>query len=236
MSSLKVFSIIPARSGSKGIINKNITHLCGKALIAWSIEASLKSKYITRTIVSSDGETILQTAKEYGAEILKRPKEFAQDNSSTESVILHLLESFNDLALEYDYLILLQPTSPLRDAQDIDKAFETLLKNKATALISVYEEDNKILKAFTQNNSGYIQGIANNQYPFMPRQDLPPVYMSNGAIYIIKISEFLKTQKLLSGQTTFYKMPKAKSLDIDTQEDLNKAKEYLEQNNYERHK
>lgn len=185
----KILSIIPARAGSKGLPGKNIIDLAGKPLIAWSIEASLNSKYITKTLVSSDGDNILDVAQAYGADVLKRPFEFASDSASSESVLQHALKETDE---DYEYIILLQPTSPLRDTKDIDKAFEKLFSTDATALISVYETDNKILKAFKEDGNGYIEGISNNQYPFMPRQNLPKTYISNGAIYIIKVDEFLK--------------------------------------------
>lgn len=228
MNDLKILSIIPARVGSKGIANKNIIDLYGKPLIAWSIEASLYSKYISKTVVSSDGDAILKIAKKFGAEIIKRPDDLAQDSSSSEEVIEHVLQTLGDEIKNFEYLILLQPTSPLRDHNDIDNAFEILLNSEAEALISVYEEDNKILKAFKENSDGYIEGIANNEYPFTPRQELPSVYMSNGAIYIVKISQFLKTKKLFCKKTIAYKMSKEKSLDIDTNNDLEKVKLYME--------
>lgn len=194
MNTVKVLSIIPARAGSKGIANKNIIDLYSKPLLVWSIEASLNSKYISKTVVSSNGDAILKIAEEFGAETIKRPQNLAQDASSSEAVIEHVLQTLGDDLDAFEYLILLQPTSPLRDHNDINNAFDVLLNSEAEALISVYEEDNKILKAFKENSDGYIEGIANNEYPFMPRQELPSVYMSNGAIYIIKISEFLKTK------------------------------------------
>lgn len=228
MNDLKILSIIPARAGSKGIANKNIVDLYGKPLIAWSIEASLDSKYVSKTVVSSDGDAILKIAKEFGAETIKRPHNLAQDASSSEEVIEHVVQTLGDEIKNFEYLILLQPTSPLRNSNDIDNAFDMLLNSDADALISVYEEDNKILKAFMENSNGYIEGITNNEYPFTPRQKLPSVYMSNGAIYIVKISQFFKTKRLFCEKTIAYKMSKEKSLDIDTNDDLEKVKLYME--------
>lgn len=224
---MKIISIIPARGGSKGLPKKNILELAGKPLIAWSIEASLKSKYITRTIVSSDDDNILRISGKYGAEILKRPDELSLDTTPSEPVIEHVLKNIESIE-EYDYLILLQPTSPLRDEKDIDESILKLIKEKnATALISVKEIDNKILKAFKNNKNGYLEGISNNIYPFMRRQDLPKVFMPNGAIYIIKIDEFLETKKLFSDKTISYIMDEKKSFDIDTKDDLKEIKNYI---------
>jgi CMP-N-acetylneuraminic acid synthetase len=168
---VKIISIIPARGGSKGLPKKNILELAGKPLIAWTIESSLKSKYISKTIVSSDCDEILNISSKYGSEILKRPDELARDTTPTEPVVEHILQNIKDLG-NYSYLVLLQPTSPLRDEKDIDEAISKLIQEKdATALISVKEIDNKILKAFKINNNGYLEGISNNKYPFMRRQD-----------------------------------------------------------------
>jgi len=220
-------AIIPARCGSKGLPGKNILPLIGKPLIAWSINASLKSKFVTSTIVSSDCDEILNVAKEFGATPLKRPKELAQDSSPSEPLISHAIEHFEREGEFFDYLILLQPTSPLRDASDIDSAIKKLLANNADALISVYEPSHSPFKAFTTNSEGYLQGIVDNETPFMRRQDLPSVYLTNGAIYIIKTEEFKKTRRLFASKTLPYIMPKEKSVDIDTPDDLKSAEEYL---------
>ena len=223
----KVLSIIPARGGSKGFPRKNIADLAGKPLIAWTIEASLNSEYISKTIVSSDDDEILNISKKYNADIIKRPDELALDTTAIEPVIKHVVEELKIENLEYDYLVLLQPTSPLRYAKDIDNAFDMLFKNNATALISVCEIDNKILKAFKQNKDTFIEGISNNKYPFMRRQDLPKIYLSNGSIYIIKIDEFLINNSFHTNKTISYIMNEIKSIDIDTQGDLENVRNYL---------
>lgn len=223
----RVLAIIPARGGSKGLPRKNIIDLAGKPLIAWTIEASLGSKYITKTIVSSDSDEILEVAKNYNSYILKRPDELATDISSSEVVVKHAIESIEE---KFDYVVLLQPTSPLRNTNNIDMAFDKLFSSNATALISVCEYDNKILKAFKENEFGYIEGISNNKYPFMRRQDLPKTYMSNGAIYIIKVDEFLKNNSFFTDKTISFVMGETKSFDIDTKEDLIKVEKYINEN------
>lgn len=223
----RVLAIIPARGGSKGIPKKNIIDLAGKPLIAWTIEASYCSKYITKTIVSSDSDEILEVAKNHNSNILKRPDELATDISLSEIVVKHAIENMEE---KFDYIVLLQPTSPLRDTTDIDCAFENLFCSNATALISVCEYDNKILKAFKENEFGYIEGISNNKYPFMRRQDLPKTYISNGAIYIIKVDEFLKNNSFLTDKTISFVMSETKSFDIDTEEDLRKVEKYINGN------
>lgn len=222
---MRILAIIPARGGSKGLERKNILDVAGKPLITWTIEASLKSKYITKTVVSSDDEEILCIAKEYNADILHRPDNISLDITPSEPVIRHALDS---LSIEkFDYIVLLQPTSPLRDVTNIDEAISMLLSTEASALISVKAIDNKILKAFKHNKEGYIEGISNNEYPFMRRQDLPKTYLSNGAIYIIAVDIFMKSNSLLTDKTISYLMDDRNSLDIDSVEDLRQAEKYL---------
>jgi CMP-N-acetylneuraminic acid synthetase len=223
----RILAIIPARGGSKGLPRKNIIDLAGKPLIAWTIEASLKSKYITETVVSSEDSEILEISKQYRSNIIKRPDELALDTTASEPVIKHVIEKLKQKNQEFDYLVLLQPTSPLRDVKNIDNAFDILFQSDATALISVSEIDNKILKAFKENRDGFIEGVSNNRYPFMRRQDLPKTYLSNGAIYIIRVDEFIKNSSLFTNKTVSYIMDEIESLDIDTIEDLERVKEYM---------
>lgn len=230
MKQYNIISIIPARGGSKGLPRKNIIDLAGKPLIAWTIEASLNSKYITKTIVSSDNDEILNISEQYNADILKRPNELALDTTASEPVVRDVIETLKKENKEFDYLVLLQPTSPLRDTQNIDDTFDSLFQSEATALISVCEVDNKILKAFKSNSNGFIEGVSNNKYPFMRRQDLPKTYLSNGAIYIIKVDEFLKNNSFFTDKTISYLMDEMKSTDIDTYEDLKKVNDYLSRN------
>mgnify|MGYP003948215035 FL=1 len=216
----KILSLIPARAGSKRLPQKNMAELGGRPLIAWTIEASLNSKYITKTVVSSDSKEILKIAKEYGADFLKRPGLLANDTASSESVVAHALESIEE---KFNFIVLLQPTSPLRKTEDIDNSFEKLFRENVTALVSVCETDNKILKAFKENEKGFLEGLSNNKYPFMRRQDLPKTYMSNGAIYIVKVSDFLKNNSFYTDKTISYVMHGDSNLDIDTKDDLKKA-------------
>jgi len=233
MTKPKVLGIIPARGGSKGLKRKNIAPLGGKPLITWSIEAGLTSRYITTTLVSSEDSEILAIAKKYNAETLIRPEALAQDSTLSEPVIAHVLAQLE--AGQYEYLVLLQPTSPLRTSDDIDKAFELLLNSDADALISVYEPSHHPLKAFNTSQEGYLQGLVNDTYPFMRRQDLPKAYYPNGAIYIIKVATFLKTQKLFTPKTLPYLMSEIHSIDIDTQADLDTINTLLQKDIRARH-
>ena len=226
----KILSIIPARGGSKDLPRKNILDLAGKPLIAWTIEASLNSKYITKTIVSSDDEEILDISEGYGAEIIKRPGYLASDVATSESVVRHALEYLESMGEAFDIVILLQPTSPLRNSKDIDSAFETMFDSDSTAVISTCEFDNKILKAFIKNSNGFLKGVSHNKYPFMRRQDLPTTYMQNGAIYIVNVQSFREEKSFLSNKTSGYVMSKDNSIDIDTDQDIRKVDLIMKKN------
>ena len=223
----KILSIIPARGGSKGLPRKNIADLAGKPLIAWTIEASLNSKYITKTIVSSDDKEILDVAIKYGSEIIKRPDNLATDTATSESVVKHAIDYLESIGEVFDIVILLQPTSPLRNCKDIDSAFEVMFDSSATAVISTCEFDNKILKTFIESSNGFLEGISNNKYPFMRRQDLPKVYMSNGSIYIIDTKTFKNVNSFMTDKTLNYLMPKKGSVDIDSSDDLIQVEKIL---------
>ncbi|MDC0446756.1 acylneuraminate cytidylyltransferase family protein [Gammaproteobacteria bacterium] len=219
----KVLSIIPARGGSKSLPRKNIIDFAGKPLLAWTIEASLNSKCITKTVVSSDDNEILNTSLEYGSEVIKRPSILATDTATSESVVEHVLDCLESKGEKFDIVILLQPTSPLRSSEDIDGAFNMMLDPGVTSVISVFEIDNKILKSLVENQDGFLQGISNNKSPFMRRQDLPSVYMPNGAIYISEVETFIKNHSFFSHKTKGFPMLERKSVDIDSLSDLELA-------------
>jgi len=223
----RILAIIPARGGSKGIPRKNIIDLNGKPLIAWTIKASLDSNFISKTVVSSDDDEILKISQKYGASVIRRPKSLASDEASSESVMLHTIDSLSVNNEEFDIVILLQPTSPLRTSKDIDDAYEAMISMDATSLISVSEVDNKFLKSFIRKPSGYLESVCNKKYAFMRRQALPAVYLSNGAIYIILISEFLKSKSLFTDKTIEYIMKKNHSIDIDCLDDVYQADKYF---------
>ncbi|GAB0172603.1 N-acylneuraminate cytidylyltransferase [Helicobacter trogontum] len=212
-------ALIPARAGSKSIINKNLAMLGDKPLLYYTIESAKKAQCIDKIVVSSDGDSILEYALSQNVEILNRPKEIAQDSTTSNEVVLHAIKHYK----AFDTIILLQPTSPLRDFNDIDAAYKTFKERNANALISVTQTDNKILKAFIANKDDSLQGIHNNDYPFMPRQSLPQTYQSNGAIYIVKSNLFAQNPSFLPSNTHYYLMSEEHSIDIDTWADLEYA-------------
>lgn len=217
----RILAIIPARGGSKSIPRKNIINFKGKPLINWSIEASLGSKYIDNTVVTSDDDEILSVASRDNVILIKRDISLAQDLTPTEPVLLDVIEKLEMQYMFYDLIVLLQPTSPLRDSCDIDLSLEHFFEVDAEALISVYELSHNPLKSFIIDNQGFLSGIVNNEYPFMPRQSLPEVYYPNGAIYICNIRQFKNQVRLfVPNKTIAFIMSTNKSLDIDNLSDL----------------
>jgi CMP-N-acetylneuraminic acid synthetase len=181
LNNYKVLALIPARGGSKGLPGKNIKPLLGKPLIAWTIEQAMASKYVDKVIVSTDDEEIAEVAKNYGAEVpFLRPKELAKDDSPTIDAILHALNFFSKKGEDFNLLALLEPTSPLRDTEDIDRCIRVLLDNEqAESIVSVcqlegtHPEFNVII-----NDKGYIRKALDNTTNFnvIRRQDLKNIY------------------------------------------------------------
>ena len=221
---MKIISIIPARGGSKGIKLKNLKVLCGKPLLDYSVNTSLKSKFIKRTFVSSDHIKILNRAQKLGAEIITRPMNISTDKSTTESSIKHCL---NHLKSKENYtpdvIVLLQNTSPLRTVRHIDGAIRFFLKNNLDSVLSGYKSHNFLWKM----KKNKLLPVNYNPYARPMRQTFNNQYVENGAIYITKFSSFCKSQCRISGKIGLYEMPEDISIDIDTHEDLKLAEKIL---------
>ena len=221
-----ILGLIPARGGSKGLPRKNIKLLLGKPLIAWTIEQALASKYLDRVIVSTDDKEILDISKKYGAEVpFMRPKELAMDNVKGIDVVLHAIVSLkeDDRRKQYDLIMLLQPTSPLRKSVDIDKAIEFLFLKKAKAIVSVCEVDHHPLWANTLPEDGCMKDFIRQEIMNKNRQELSVFYRLNGAIYLAYCN-YLKKYRSFIGEKTFaYVMPRERSIDIDNEVDLSLA-------------
>jgi len=221
-----VIAIIPARGGSKGISRKNIVNLAGKPLINWTIDACLQSSFVSRVVVSSDDKKILEVASRSGAEPLLRPSRLATDTALTTPVISHVISSLEGQLDEVKYIVLLQPTSPLRTFRHLDAAFVRLKERGATSLISVSRPAHSPLKAF-RSEGGYLKGLLNDKYPFMRRQDLPDTFLANGAIYIVDLNEFKSNPTLLTDRCIPFEMDSESSLDIDDVNDLEMAESII---------
>ena len=227
----RILGLITARGGSKGLPGKNIMPVLDKPLIAYTIEASLKSEFITKTIVSSDDDEILSISESYGAVPLKRPIEFAQDTSSSEDAIVHALTTLSSKGEEFDLFVLLQPTSPLRNSRDIDNALSLMFDNKAQGVISVFNIGVKPFKSYYRNEEGFLKGVHNDNSPNLRRQDLPDAYLANGAIYGCMVDVFLKSRSLIPLKTIPYVMNEQNSIDVDILEDINKIETILKMEN-----
>jgi len=218
-------AIIPARGGSKRLPRKNILELDGKPLIAYSIEAALNSKYIDRVVVSSDDSEILEVSQKFGSTILKRPDSLATDTSSTFDAIHHTLENYNS----YDYIILLQPTSPLRTTKHIDEAIELLERKRADAIISVTQMEHSPLWSNTLDKYGSMRNFISDEIRNKRSQDLEAHYRLNGAIYICQKDRLLNEKCFFIQDNIYaYQMGNESSIDIDEEIDFKLAKLYME--------
>jgi CMP-N,N'-diacetyllegionaminic acid synthase len=222
---LKTICLIPARGGSKGIPRKNIISLAGKPMIAWTIEAALQSDCLDRILVSTDDAKIARIAEEWGAQVpFMRPAELSLDTSSTIDVALHAISWLEQAEGRMpDYLLLLQPTSPLRTREDIDSARRMASERDAEAVVSICEA---IHHPYLTKRLGEDCTLSE----FMPdgrictrRQDFPPAYALNGAIYLSSISSLLRDKTFLPERTYGCIMPADRSIDIDTPWDLHLA-------------
>ena len=196
-------AIIPARGGSKGLPGKNIKELCGKPLIAWSIEAGLKSNYLDEVMVTTDYQNIADVSKQYGASVpFLRPDELASDTATSFDAIKHTIEYYNELNKEFDYIVLLEPTSPLREVSDIDKAIEILLDSDADSIVGICKtEDQNPAFLVLKNEKSFISGYENKEMKVLRRQDIKDVYFFEGTIYISK------TNVLLDKKTFYHENP-----------------------------
>ena len=220
----RFLAIIPARAGSKGIKDKNIIDLCGKPLIAYSIEAAIKSKYIDRVVVSTDGENIANVAKNYGADVpFLRPKYLAADTAKTIDTVVHCIEELKRQGDEYDYVVLLQPTQPLRESFHIDEAIELILDKNAEGLVSICKVKEHPILMRTLNEDRTMKTLLNSSST-KRRQEFEEFYRVNGVIYINKINENLNRDTSLNDNKLPYIMDEKYSVDIDEFLDVKIAK------------
>ncbi len=210
-------AIIPARGGSKRLPRKNLLDLSGKPLIAWSIEAGLKSKYIDKLVVSSDDNKILDIADTYNIQAIKRPKKLSNDTATTFDAIKHTIDKLES----YDYIVLLQPTSPLRNYKHIDESIKLLEHKNADAVISVCEMEHSPLWSNTLDKDGVMDNFLRDEIINKRSQDLEKYYRLNGAIYICRTDKLLKDKSFFLKQNTYaYLMNRESSVDIDYLIDL----------------
>lgn len=234
---MKILGVIPARGGSKGVPDKNIKPILGKPLIAYTIQTGLKSQLVSDLVVTTDSEVIQQIALEYGAECpFLRPDELATDTALAIPTIQHAVKEMEKLKNEkYDYIIMLQPTSPLKRSTDLDGALNRLIEEDADGIISVVNVDNHHpmkMKKFTgeDGHSGQLVDYQKPPYENCPRQLLPPIYIVNGAIYATKRDVFMHQNTFQGDFCLGYEMPAERSVNIDTEFDFLLAEHIITNN------
>lgn len=213
----KILAIIPARGGSKGLPKKNIIELCGKPLIAWTIENALISRYIDQIVVSTENQEIAEISKQYGAQVVERPQELARDDSPTIDAIVQVINWFEKRREYFDIIILLEPTSPLRKEKDIDNAIELFSENidKADSLISVGEvhlENPHITKKI---ENGYLRPLIEIGKNVHQRQQLPKVFFPYGVIYLALTSALTEYKTFYQERTIPYFIERWQNYEID---------------------
>ena len=213
-----IIAIIPARGGSKGLPDKNIKELCGKPLVGWSVEAGLASNYIDEVVVTTDSEDIARIARDFGASVpFMRPDELASDTATSFDAIQHTIDFYeNELNKRFEYIVLLEPTSPLREKNDIDEMIEKIISvdDKFDAIISLGEvhEHPSIMKKFINNE---ITSYCNELDMAPRRQDNESAYFPYGVAYIVNTKTLLEEKTFYPTRTTYYLIKRYQCYEID---------------------
>ena len=220
----KIIAIVPARQGSKGLAKKNMIDFLGKPLLAWSIEAAVQSNYVDRIIVSTDSTEIAGVGEKFGADIpFIRPSYLSEDNSTSVDVICHAIEFMSEkLGENFDFVILLEPTSPLRTSEDVDLALEKLIGSPdARSLVSVGESESQHnTLQFNITESEFISvEPSSKKFVHMRRQDLARSYFLDGSIYLSYVHTLFEFASFVHGKTLTLSLPKWKNIEIDDEYD-----------------
>lgn len=217
---MSTLGIVTARSGSKGVRDKNIRNLAGKPLIAYTIESALQSHYIDEVMVSTDSDVYAAIAKKYGANVpFLRSKINSADTANSMDVVFEVLDNYERQEEYFDNIILLQPTSPLRTYKNIDEAFELFYQKEADSVVSLCECEHSPMLCNTLPADQNIFEFINNQC-ISRRQDLQKYYRLNGAIYISKTNILRKTRSFYGKNSYAYVMEQEESIDIDSELDF----------------
>lgn len=228
---MKYLCIIPARCGSKGIPFKNIVDICGKPLIQYTVDIALDLKnngFIEAVIVSTDCNDIANISRDLGVTVpFLRPEEIAGDKAKSVDFVLHSIQYYENIGIEFDAVIVLQPTSPLKSIDDVQKSIEIFNKNQSDSLISAYKEEtiNDLIMYHKEDDKAI--PLNNDHNKGVRRQDHGAVYIRNGAIYITKVDYLKKEQRIISDIPLMYEMSKNRSINIDTSEDLEYVRNLL---------
>lgn len=232
----RVLGLIPARHGSKGIIGKNTRLMCGKPLLEWTIEAGLGASCLTNLILSTDSPEALKIAEKFPIEVpFQRPDDISGDQSKTKDVVKHALDFLSSRGRQFTDVVLLQPTSPIRDASDIQRAWEIYQGSGANTLISVCRAD-KFASHFMyfskfggEQKFEFLQGASESSMNPIRRQEVSPLWWRNGAIYIFQAQKFLESDEILNNPIVGYEMSWNRSVNIDDESDWKLAEHLLSQ-------
>jgi N-acylneuraminate cytidylyltransferase len=218
-----VLGVIPARGGSKGVPRKNIRMAAGKPILAWTIEEAFKSEYIDRLVLSSEDQEIMKVASSYGCDVpFQRPVELASDDTPGVDPVLHALNQLPG----YCYVVLLQPTSPLRSVADIDGCIHRCEDKHAKACVSVTKCQQHPYLMFSADRDSRLERLVPEASNFYCRQDYPNFFFLNGAVYVAQTEWLQASRTFLSNDTVGFEMPEERSLDIDTEEDIRRFELY----------
>ena len=224
IDSKKVLAVIPARQGSKGLPGKNNRMLAGKPLLGWTIAAAQNSQFIDRLVLSSNDSLAMDYARSVNCEVpFSRTEELSSDTVAGVDVVIDAVNRCPG----FDYVLLLQPTSPLRTSEDIDESLRFIMECKATTCISIVESLSNPHWMYYRNSKNELTQVLGGQI-ITRRQELPLVYEPNGAIYIADIKYLLDERSLITTDTVGYEMPRDRSIDIDDLDDFNAAEIYLQ--------
>jgi N-acylneuraminate cytidylyltransferase len=213
----RVLGVIPARGGSKGVPGKNIREVGGRPLISWAIDQARGSRYLDRTIVSSDCPEIISVALNCGGDVpFIRPASLAKDTTPGVDPALHAVRELPG----YDYVVLLQPTSPLRTSEDIDACIELCILSSAPSAVSVSIVSESPYWMYKMNTAQRLYPVIGAEEAVMRRQDLPPIYLVNGALYVASTYWLKKAGTFINEETVGYVMPGQRAIDIDSEEDF----------------
>lgn len=213
---MKVLTVVPARSGSKGLPGKNIMPLLGKPLIGWSIEQGLACDYVDDVIVTTDSQEIADIALKFGATIpFLRPANLATDTTSTSDVLVHLIDELELQGKSYDYILLLEPTSPLREVSDLNKAFQQLKGTpEASSIVGVSRVESQHPEfCISVDDKGFLR--SNNNFAVLRRQEINELFYYEGSLYLSEMQTFKKKRNFYHEHTLAYKVPKWKAFEID---------------------
>lgn len=229
-STFRALGVIPARSGSKGVPRKNIRPLCGKPLIAYTAEAALHSKRLTRVILSTEDEEIAQVGREWGLEVpFMRPVELARDDTPMLPVVQHATRWAESEGDTWDAICLLQPTNPMRTAEEIDGCIELLISGGADAVVTILPVPLEYHPywVYLPDEEGQLHLSNGKESPIPRRQDLPPAYHREGSVYVTRRDILLEGNSLYGKRLLGYRMDPERSVNIDTPSDWERAEQLL---------